>query len=281
MIFAAAGNCRDDKREHGETQADRRKEAELRRKMAAIPTAFATKVKRTAAGDTIVSVFTNISAVLIGTASINTALPSSCFSIAAIIGFSGPLPSSSEPEISFLSGPTCRDPPRHDKGQNGETPANERNESELRREVIPDQHIKPKENRPHAGLLHNGGDPGARLAEQQAVPDGGAPRHVGHESEMHRRRRQRVALEKHKPRAHRNRQHEHRFSQLLLFHHLHNRALLFLAAGARDFLPVPATLEASDESHDVHNFFGHFRPNTAAGEGGFGRRGVLSTDHHL
>nr|GMD25558.1 hypothetical protein Iba_chr08cCG11270 [Ipomoea batatas] len=32
MIFAAAGNCSDEKGEHRETQADRRKEAELRRK---------------------------------------------------------------------------------------------------------------------------------------------------------------------------------------------------------------------------------------------------------
>nr|GMD25559.1 COPII coat assembly protein [Ipomoea batatas] len=82
ICAAAGGDCSGDKRQHGETPADHREEAELRREiirdqhMAVTPTALATKVKRAAAGDS-VSGFTNISPVVIGTASKITALPSS------------------------------------------------------------------------------------------------------------------------------------------------------------------------------------------------------------
>nr|GMD25560.1 hypothetical protein Iba_chr08cCG11290 [Ipomoea batatas] len=76
ICAGTGGNCSGDKRQHGESPADHREEAELRREMAVTPTALATKVKRAAAGDR-VSGCKNISPVVIGTASISTALPSS------------------------------------------------------------------------------------------------------------------------------------------------------------------------------------------------------------
>nr|GMD27366.1 hypothetical protein Iba_chr08dCG13070 [Ipomoea batatas] len=76
ICAGTGGNCSGDKRQNGETPADHREEAELRREMAVTPTALATKVKRAAAGDR-VSGCKNISPVVIGTASISTALPSS------------------------------------------------------------------------------------------------------------------------------------------------------------------------------------------------------------
>nr|GMD28613.1 COPII coat assembly protein [Ipomoea batatas] len=64
----------------------------------------------------------------------------------------------------------------HDKARTEKQPANDgKNRSSAGDNSRPTR-LNPSNTDPTPALLHNRGDPGARLAEQQAVPDGGAPR---------------------------------------------------------------------------------------------------------